>query len=308
MGGHSFRNKSNSGRSQKHRLFGRSNRLRLELLEDRRLLSIGYDAVDPSWFAMVETADTSEFVGPLPLEFSTFGTVEAESSNWIVRLTPEATASAGSVGETSALLQNDSVDLKVVKGLGLPGMLLIESTSDVASIQQALKSNPLVASFEPDRIVTGQAAPNDESFADMWNLDNQGQFGGTADVDIDASEAWDLTTGSRSVVVGVIDSGIDPTHEDLYLNVWINQGEIPDVLKLVLTDVDADGLFTFFDLNDPLNSDHVTDHPDDGNDYIDAQDLLVDSRWADGLNTDGNGLPFVDDLFGWDFENGDHAQ
>ena len=98
MGGHSFRNKSNSGRSQKYRSFGRSNRLRLEALEDRRLLSVGYDAVDPSWFAMSETVDTAEFVGPLPIEFATFGTAEAEASNWIVRLTPEATVIAGSVG------------------------------------------------------------------------------------------------------------------------------------------------------------------------------------------------------------------
>ena len=70
------------------------------------------------------------------------------------------------------------------------------------------------------------ALPNDPSFAQEWSLQNTGQSGGTAGIDVNATQAWDISTGSRSVVVAVIDSGIDLTHPDLAANLWTNPGEI----------------------------------------------------------------------------------
>ena len=86
-----------------------------------------------------------------------------------------------------------------------------------------------VAYAEPDYIryltVTN---PNDPKYTDgtLWNLNNTGQNGGTADADIDAPEGWDRRTTANSVIVAVIDTGVRYTHEDLAANMWTNPGEI----------------------------------------------------------------------------------
>jgi subtilisin family serine protease len=82
--------------------------------------------------------------------------------------------------------------------------------------------HPAVLYAEPNWIVDHQATPGDPRFADMWGLNNTGQSGGVPGADIDAVEAWNLTTGSSSVVVAVIDSGIDWNHPDLTANLFRN--------------------------------------------------------------------------------------
>jgi subtilisin family serine protease len=98
------------------------------------------------------------------------------------------------------------------------------------SVEEALKAlqkNPNVAYAEPDYIQTIDVTiPNDTSFAQLWGMNNTGQTGGTVDADIDAPEAWDLTAGSSSVIVAVIDTGVAYTHPDLGANMWVNPGEI----------------------------------------------------------------------------------
>ena len=69
--------------------------------------------------------------------------------------------------------------------------------------------------------------PNDPQYSEQWSLNNTGQNGGTTGADIDVEGAWDIETGNQTVVVAVIDSGIDINHPDLYGNIWVNSDEIP---------------------------------------------------------------------------------
>jgi len=70
--------------------------------------------------------------------------------------------------------------------------------------------------------VSDDGFPNDERFAQQWALNNTGQGGGTPGADISATEAWELETGSDSVIVLVIDSGIDLQHDDFGGSLWQN--------------------------------------------------------------------------------------
>ncbi len=91
---------------------------------------------------------------------------------------------------------------------------------------EKLNNHPAVLYAEPDYILKANVMPDDPRFDELWAMHNTGQTGGTADADIDAPEAWEISTGSSDVVVGVIDTGVDHSHPDLADNAWVNPGEI----------------------------------------------------------------------------------
>jgi len=98
-------------------------------------------------------------------------------------------------------------------------------------------------------------APNDPYFKEQWALHNLGIDGGTSRADIDAVRAWSRSHGSSDVVVGVIDSGVDLTHEDLRSNNWVR----PDNLA----PYHDDELGTFDDLYGFNSADKYADPTDD---------------------------------------------
>lgn len=102
--------------------------------------------------------------------------------------------------------------------------------------------------------------PNDDYFYKLWGLNNTGQTGGTGDADIDAPEAWDIHKGSTSIVVAVIDTGIDYNHIDLKANIWTNPGETGGGKETNEVDDDGNGYrddwhgWNFVDRNnDPMD-------------------------------------------------------
>jgi len=125
-------------------------------------------------------------------------------------------------------------------------------------LEQFRQNGAPVAHAEPDYMVNAHAVPNDTRFGDMWGMNNTGQQLGITDADIDAPEAWSRSTGSSSIVVGVIDTGIDQDHPDLVPNLWTNPHEIPG------NGIDDDGNGYVDDVRgwDFVNDDN---NPDDDN-------------------------------------------
>jgi subtilisin family serine protease len=139
--------------------------------------------------------------------------VPARSDAWIVRSERPLAAVAEAGWRTERL--GTGVQLVVAPGVSPAAMRAWAAGIDG------------VAGIEPDFAIRPTAVPNDPSFTDQWGLRNTGQSGGSRGGDIAAVAAWDVTTGSRSVVVAVIDSGFDYTHPDLAANAWRNPGEVP---------------------------------------------------------------------------------
>ncbi|MFA5648092.1 MAG: GEVED domain-containing protein [Bacteroidales bacterium] len=67
-------------------------------------------------------------------------------------------------------------------------------------------------------------APNDAGYSSQWHYHNTGQNSGTVNKDIDLPEAWDIEKGSSSVIVAIIDGGIQTNHPDISANMWSSKG------------------------------------------------------------------------------------
>jgi len=86
------------------------------------------------------------------------------------------------------------------------------------SAKSKLLKSPDIEHVEPNYIYKlHSTVPNDFYNFDLWALQK-----------IQAPQAWDIAKSSSEVIVAVIDSGVDYTHEDLAQNMWVNTREIPD--------------------------------------------------------------------------------
>ncbi|NJM10383.1 MAG: S8 family serine peptidase [Bdellovibrionaceae bacterium] len=130
------------------------------------------------------------------------------------------------------------------------GVLLVQrsliETADSAI--NTLAHHPMIEYAEPNyiyRMVGGSATlPSDPALNRLWGMINTGQqvvgdsgtFTGKAGIDIDAQKAWLMETGSREVVVAVIDTGVNWRNPDLAPNIFTNKAELNGIAN-----VDDDG-------------------------------------------------------------------
>jgi thermitase len=108
------------------------------------------------------------------------------------------------------------------------------------TVEQALalyRSDPDIEHAQPNYIYHAAAVPNDPQYGQLWGLKNTGQTvttgtyspaTGTAGADINIEKAWDHITDCSSVVVAVIDSGINHSQEDLAGNMWNGGASAPN--------------------------------------------------------------------------------
>jgi subtilisin family serine protease/methionine-rich copper-binding protein CopC len=165
--------------------------------------------IEPLEERAVPDAVAAATFGPFALDES------QEPTGLLVRFQPGYDASPSAPGVDALPLVDGLYRIPVGPGMSL------------ASVLDAYRANPDVVYAEPDYRLRITTIPNDPAFGNLWGLHNTGQTGGTPDADIDAPEAWDITTGSSSTLVAVIDTGVDYRHPDLAANMWVNPGEIP---------------------------------------------------------------------------------
>lgn len=104
--------------------------------------------------------------------------------------------------------------------------LALAPGTDVLDAVQALRASGLCSFAEPNTLGRYDGLPDDPLFDQLWHLQNTGQVGGTPGADLCAPQAWDITGGDPSVVVAVIDSGVDTQHPDLVNRFFQHPGEL----------------------------------------------------------------------------------
>ncbi|HYP30074.1 MAG TPA: S8 family peptidase [Blastocatellia bacterium] len=106
---------------------------------------------------------------------------------------------------------------------GGPYLIQLDGNTSVEEAVRRAKADPRVEYAEPNYIYKGSmVTPDDALFERMWGLSNSSTTG----ADIAAPRAWGITTGSNDLVVAIIDSGADLSHQDLARNAWVNPGEV----------------------------------------------------------------------------------
>ncbi len=138
----------------------------------------------------------------------------------------------------------------------ITGFMDLRTDSDLFAVMQQYLASGLMESVQPNTIGKYHAVPDDAQYDQQWYPPL-----------IQAEAAWDITAGSPTVAIAVLDSGTEFNHDDLgtgadgYENVWLNPGE-------------------------------------------DAWSDPTDPSTGNGIDDDNNG--FIDDWKGWNFGDGDN--
>jgi subtilisin family serine protease len=163
--------------------------------------------------------------------------------------------------ERLTALRHDRVEDRIEN---VPGLDAIDDldNADAATLVNEYQQLSEVEYAEPNLEIELDAVdeplvpilPHDPQFNDQWALANSGQRGGKQGADISATLAWATTTGSDKVVVAVLDSGVDYTHEDLIQNMWMRPADMAPYQDNELGTIDDEHGFNAIDTaSDPMD-------------------------------------------------------
>ena len=135
------------------------------------------------------------------------------SEAWPTVVMPEVRVRFASPAAASArlkLLARDGIGVRWERNGGLDYLLSATSSRQALEVALALHASGDVVFSYPDLLYRHERRfqPNDTYYGELWHLQNIGAEG-----------AWDLSTGAESVVIAIMDSGVDLQHADLSLNI-----------------------------------------------------------------------------------------
>ena len=120
-----------------------------------------------------------------------------------------------------------------------------DKDEDIIKLAEKYKNNPYVEYAEPNYEVHALEIPDDTNYSSQWSH----QIANSED-------AWDIETGNKSIIIAIVDTGIDFDHPELDSKTWNNTAEIPG------NNIDDDGNGYIDDVKgwDFINNDN---YPDD---------------------------------------------
>lgn len=124
----------------------------------------------------------------------------------------------GLVAFDSYLNSLGATNLRPITGMHQPTYFLadIETEPDWDAVKNGLMSFAGIEYIQPNHLSKMHLEPNDPRYPEQYHYV------------VSLPQAWNITTGSELVLVGVVDSGVLPDHPDLAANLYINPHEIPD--------------------------------------------------------------------------------
>lgn len=164
-----------------------------------------------------------------------YGTeMDVKQGSWVVSFDEplSQTEVVARVNEIASKLRITATDIQSIARGRYASFHTDKKITDLSATRTATMVDG-VKNILPDFVQSTSRVPNDEFFTFQWGHDNTGQTipgsgTGTNDADADSTNAWDITIGSQTVIIAVIDTGVDITHPDLAANIWANPGEIPN--------------------------------------------------------------------------------